>query len=127
MNLRRLLLVTAILFASNGVVALTRPAVQLSFYGVIADPGVEYMARWAGLGSLVLGLLSLAARKVTDRKAQRAIVISLMIYFAAGAGISLLGTLSGLMSTMGWLLVVVYLLFAIAYSSLLVREFGRLE
>ena len=117
-----LLLLTAVLYLCNAAITLTAPSVQLSLYGVTAGPGGRYMAQWAGLGSLAVGLLALALRTVTERRAQRAATLALTVYFVVGAALSVLGTISGIMRASAWSLVAVQVLFAVAYGYPLTRR-----
>ena len=116
MKLKNLLVITALFFLINGILALLAPATQLLLYGVTLGQGEKYMGQWAGLGSIVIGLLAWFARNVAYYEAQRAIILTLLIYYVIGVVISVLGTISGVMSAMGWSLVLIYLLFAIGYA-----------
>ena len=122
MKLKNLFVITALFFLINAVVALLVPGTQLSLYGVTSGPGEKYMGQWAGLGSIAIGLLAWFARNVADPDAKRAIIITLLIYFVIGVVISVLGTISGVMSAMGWSLVIIYLLFAAGYAYFLFRK-----
>jgi hypothetical protein len=95
-----LLRVTAAIYVVSGVVAIVAPARQLALYGVAASPAASSMAQWAGLGSLVVGLLAWSAQPGTNRS----LLGTLLVYFAVAAGLSLAGTLSAIMSGAGWLL-----------------------
>lgn len=108
MKLRSLLVINAILLPSR----------VLSLYGVESDPAVQLMAQYAGLGSLVIALLAWFSRNVNDPKAKRAIVLAFLITYVTGTIVSLLGTLAGTMK-IGWAVVGLYLLFAMAYTYML--------
>ena len=116
MKLKALLTITALFFMINSAIAIMMPGIQLSLYGVIEDPGANYMAQWAGLGSAVVALTAWFARKFDDPEAQRKIIFTLMIYFILAFGISFLGTISGVMKAIGWSLVLICLFFAVGYS-----------
>jgi hypothetical protein len=121
MKLRTLFIITAAFFTINAPIALLSPATQLSLYGVTTGPGASYMAQWAGLGSVAIALTAWFARNLANSEARRGIVLTLMIYFLLGFVISVLGALSGVMSAMGWSLVVICLLFAIGYGYFLLK------
>ena len=116
MKLKTLFSITSVFFIINSAIAILMPQVQLSLYGVITNPGANYMAQWAGLGSVAVALIAWFARNFNVPKVQREIVLILLIYFILGFGISLLGTISGVMNAMGWSLAIVCLLFAISYA-----------
>lgn len=122
MRLKHLLMATAVFSLANALITLPIPAVQLSLYGVTDGAAVRYMAQWAGLGSLAVGLIALMSRSVADQHAQRAVGLALLAYCVVGAGLSVLGTLTAVMSPWGWSLVVLYLLFAAGYVTVLLRS-----
>lgn len=116
MKLKTLFTVTAVFFIINSAIAILIPEIQLSLYGVMEGAGANYMAQWAGLGSVVVALMAWFARKFDDLEAQSKIILTLMIYFILAFGVSLLGTISGIMNAIGWSLVVICLFFAVGYS-----------
>jgi UDP-N-acetylglucosamine:LPS N-acetylglucosamine transferase len=65
---------------------------------------------------LTLGLLSWLARNTADAIARRAIILAFLVFDAAGVIISLLGTLSRVMSPLGWQVVVIYLLLCLGFG-----------
>jgi tetrahydromethanopterin S-methyltransferase subunit C len=115
MKLKGLLMVNAVVFGASGLCALLFPEAVLSLYGVISGPEVMLMSQYAGMGSITIGLLAWLARNVKDVKAQRAIILSLLITYIIGVIVSVLGTISGLMK-IGWAVVGLYLVFASAYG-----------
>jgi hypothetical protein len=98
------------------------PQVQLSLYGVITSPGANYMAQWAGLGSIVVALIAWFTRKFDDQKVQHNIVLILLIYFIFGLYISVLGITSGIMNATGWFLASICLFFVISYAYFYLRR-----
>lgn len=116
MKLNTLFTITAVFFIINSAIAILIPGFQLSLYGVMEGSGVNYMAQWAGLGSIVVAFTAWFARKFDDPEAQRKIILTLMIYFILAFGISLIGTISGVMNAIGWFLALICLFFAIGYS-----------
>jgi tetrahydromethanopterin S-methyltransferase subunit C len=115
MKLKRLLMVSAVVFGASGMCALLFPGAVLSLYGVTSGPEVMLMSQYAGMGSITIGLLAWLARNVMDVQAQRAIILSFLITYIIGVIVSVLGTISGLMK-IGWAVVGLYLLFASAYG-----------
>jgi hypothetical protein len=116
MKFKVLLVITAIFFIINSVIALLTPATQLSLYAVTTGAGEKYMGQWGGLGSLTVALLAWFSRNISDYGARKAINLTMLFYFIVGLIISVTGTLSGVMSAMGWSLVAIYFVFTIAYS-----------
>jgi hypothetical protein len=121
MKIRTLFVITAIFFAINAPIALITPGTQLSLYGISPEPGANYMAQWAGLGSVVVALLAWFARDISDYQARRSIIVTLTVYFIIGSVISILGATSGLINLTGWILTIICLLFTVVYSYFLFK------
>ena len=115
MNLKNLMIVNAIVSGASGICAVLIPGPVLSLYGVTSGPTVTLMAQYAGLGSIVIGLVAWLTRNVKDSEAQRAIILTLLIANIIGVIISVLGTISGVMKV-GWPVVGVYLFFSLGYA-----------
>jgi cytosine/uracil/thiamine/allantoin permease len=101
MKLKNLLIINAVVLGGSGIGAVLVPAKVLSLYGVTLGPAVILMAQYAGLGSIAIGLVAWFARNVEDSRAQRAIILALLIAYVIGVIISVLGTISGVMKV-GW-------------------------
>ena len=124
MKLKTLFFITAIFFAINAPIAVVFPAVQLSLYGVSTGPAQNYMAQWAGLGSVVVALVAWFARNLAEGKARDSAALTLLIYFLFSFGISVSGIVSGVMSVIGWPLAGICLLFASGYGYFLLKKPG---
>jgi hypothetical protein len=116
MKLKTLLTINAVVILLYAVGALFIPATMLMMYGMTSGPGEQLMTRYFGASMLALGLLSWLARNATDAIARRAVILAFLVFDAAGVVISLLGTLSRVMSPLGWQVVVIYLLFCIGFG-----------
>jgi hypothetical protein len=121
MKLRSLLIVNAIILGCSGIWALLLPSSVLSLYGVESGPAVQLMARYAGLGSLVIALVAWFSRNVMDLKAQRAIILAFLITYVIAVIVSVIGTISGTMK-IGWAVVGLYLLFVLGYAYILLLK-----
>lgn len=124
MKLKTLLLVTAVFFTVNAPIALIFPGTQLSLYGIVAEPGVNYMAQWDGLGSVAIALMAWFARDIKKSEAEKVVLPTLMIYFILSFIVSVYGVMSGVMSLVGWLLAGICLLFAAGYGYFLLGKPG---
>ena len=113
--------VFALLFALGFLLV---PGYLLSAYGASADAELVQMARFFGSAMLGYALLTWFARNAEQSAARRAIVLSLGVSFGIGFIVALQGQLSGVVGTLGWLTVALYLFFALAYGYL---EFFRKE
>jgi hypothetical protein len=121
MKLKSLLIVNALVLGCSGIWAILLPSSVLSLYGVESGPAVQLMARYAGLGSLVIALVAWFSRNVTDLKAQRAIILAFLITYVIAVIVSVFGTISGTMK-IGWAVVGLYLLFALGYAYILLLK-----
>lgn len=121
MKLKNLLILNAIVLGLSGIFALVFPSGVLSFYGVESGAGVQLMAQYAGLGSMVIALVAWFSRDVKDQKAQLALSLAFLITYIIGTIISVLGTISGTMK-IGWMVVGLYLFFSLAYGYILFKK-----
>jgi hypothetical protein len=80
------------------------------------------MARYFGVELIAVGLLCWFARNVTDALARRAIILAVLISDVIGVIVSVQGTLSGVMSAVGWSAVGLYLLFALGFGYMLMKQ-----
>jgi hypothetical protein len=117
MKLSTLLVITAVVALIFGILFVLVPATVLSIYGVAQGPAEAMMAQYFGTSLIFAGLVAWLMRKVTDVSAQRAVVLGFLITDVLGVIISLIGTLSGTMNSVGWTVVVLYLLLAIGFAS----------
>jgi len=74
------------------------------------------MARYAGMGTFIMGLLAFFSRGVEDDKAKRAVTFTLLIANAVGVVISAVGMISGVIGATGWVVIGFYLFFVIGYA-----------
>jgi hypothetical protein len=123
MKLRTFLIINAVIMLCQGAYAMLLPVTVLSQYGVSNGPVESFMAQYAGLGTFVMGLLALFFRNITDHKAQRAVVLTLLSANVIGVIISVLGMISGVIGAMGWVVVVFYLFFVVCYAYFLFVKF----
>jgi hypothetical protein len=120
MKLKNLLIINAIIALIYGLGELLFPATMSAIYGVAYSPGVGLLSQYFGLTLIFMSLITWFARNITDSEAQRAIILALLISHTIGIIVSMMGTVSGLMSAVGWSAVVIYLLLALGYVYFLV-------
>ncbi len=121
-RLRNLLIVHAIVVLVLAAGLLLAPKTILNLFGLTAGTAVKPSASMNLLGQLlgaaliVPGLLSWFAGTM-EEGAQRWVAISLLIFNAVGFGVSFfVGMLPKVMSPAGWILVVLFLLFAVGFA-----------
>jgi len=98
------------------------PSLLLSTYGVTQDPSSILMGRYFGVALIAIGLVCWFARVVTDTTARRAIVLGLLISNIIGVIVSVQGTLSGVMNSVGWTAVGIYVLLTLGVASLAMKS-----
>ena len=116
MKLRNLLVVNAIVALVYGIGFVLAPATVLSLYGMTQGTSEALAGQYFGVALIAIGLLTWFTRNVADSEAQRAIILALLISDVVGVIVSILGTVSGVMSAVGWSAVGIYLLLALGYA-----------
>ena len=116
MKLRVLLIINAVVILLYAVGALFVPATMLMMYGMTPGVGEQLMTRFFGVSMLALGLLSWLVRNNLDASVRRAIIPAFLVSHSAGVVVSLLGTLSAVMSPLGWQVVAIYLLLCLGFG-----------
>ena len=119
MRLRNLLIVHAIVMLVLAAGLLLAPGTILSLFGLSVGTTVKFnasinlMAQLLGATLIVPGLLSWFAVGMEEDGARRSVAMSLLVFNAVGFGVSFfVGILPKVMSIAGWILVVLFLLFA---------------
>ena len=115
MKLKTFLILNAVVGAGSGLTAILLGEKVLSMYGVDPNPSALLMGQYSALGTLAMALMAWFVRNVEDLKAQRGIILAFLITNGLGVIISLSGILSGVMKN-GWIVVGIYLIFAIGYA-----------
>jgi hypothetical protein len=115
MKLNTLLTINAVVILVYAVGALFVPATMLMMYGMTSGPGEQLMTRYFGASMLALGLLSWLVRNATDAIARRAIILAFLVFDAAGVVVSAQGTLSAVMSPLGWQVVAIFLVLLLGF------------
>jgi hypothetical protein len=116
MKLRNLLVVNAIIALAYGISFVLVPVTVLSIYGMTQGTSEALVGQYFGLSLIAIGLITWLARGVTDSESQRAIILALLISDVIGVIVSVLGTVSGVMSAVGWSAAGIYLFLALGYA-----------
>jgi len=91
------------------------PAFMASTYGLGTSASEILLSRFFGVELLVLGLIVWLAKDLTGDSV-RPIITGNLIGNAVGTIIALMGTLSGVMNSVGWSAVAVYFLLALGFA-----------
>jgi hypothetical protein len=116
MKLNTLLSINSVLILIYSVGALFIPNTMLTMYGMTHGASEQLMTRYFGASLLTLGLMSWLMRNSRDTNVQRAIILAFLVFDAAGMFVSLLGTISAVMSPLGWQVVTIFLLLGICFG-----------
>ena len=118
MNYRIMFLINAPIAALLGLVFLVIPDRVLGQFGVDGYASTKLAAQFFGTAMLALGVLLWFAKDVTEENLQKGMAIALMVGAAAGLMITAVGTTSNILRSNGWIAMLVYLLFGLAYAYL---------
>jgi hypothetical protein len=123
LKLRNLLIVHAIVMLVLAAGLLLAPKTILGLFGltvgtaVKANSGFNLVAQILGAALIVPGLVSWFAAAMPDAGSRRSVAISLFVFNLVGFGVSLfVGMLPKAMIAAGWILVVLFLLFAVGLA-----------
>jgi uncharacterized membrane protein len=118
MNYRLMFLIHALIAVLLGLGFLAVPNRVLDQFGIDGYAATKLASQFIGTALLALGLLLWFAKDVTEENLQKGMAIALLVGAAAGLVITLVGTTSGILRSHGWIAMVVYLLFGLAYAYL---------
>jgi hypothetical protein len=122
MTFRTLLIIKAVVCLVFGVTLLLAPGLLLRLLGADLNDGGTFTAREYGAALIGTLLLTWFAKDVKAVDARGAILLDLLVYDAIGVVVTFLVVLSGVLNTLGWAIVVVYLFFAVGSAYLLLKE-----
>jgi hypothetical protein len=112
MKLSSFLIVKAIISLVFGIGFIVIPATVWSIYGVTLDPVGILMTRFIAACLIGIGLICWITRNA-ELTLLKGITLSLFIGDTIGFIVALSGQLSGLMNTLGWIVVAIWLLLAL--------------
>jgi hypothetical protein len=116
MKLANLFAVNAVIAGLFGLAFVFAPARLLAQYGLAVDAGFALVAQLFGAALIGYAILTWQARPAADSDARRAIVLALFISDAVAFVLSLMAQLKGLVTSLGWSTVAIYLLLAIGFA-----------
>lgn len=116
MKLRTILMLNGIVASAYGISFLLVPSTVLSIYGMTQGSSEQLAGQYFGVALVAIGLITWLAKDITDVSTQRALILGLLISDIAGVIVSVLGTLSDVMSAVGWSAVAIYVFFGLGYG-----------
>jgi hypothetical protein len=116
MKLRTLMLIKAAVCLVLGVFILVAPKFLYGLFGITLE-GASILPAWEYGASLIGNfMLTWFARFASESKGRRAIIKAMTFYNALGFVAMLIAVLSGWTNWLGWLVVALYLFFAVSFG-----------
>ena len=117
MKLKTLFILHSIVALVNGGGCILAPEGYPGLFGIsVTSPDARLMTQLFGAGLLTYCCVAWLARDSDDSAARRAIVLGFFITLTIGFILSLVGKLSGVGGALAWLVVGLYLVFALGYG-----------
>lgn len=122
MKLKTLLLIKAAVCLCIGIPVLFVTDFTYSIFGATLAAGGIFAAREYGASMMGNLMLTWFARNAQKSDARWAIILALFIYDAVGFVITLIAVISGALNPLGWLIVALYLFFALGFGYFLLQK-----
>ena len=116
MKLSHVLTLAAVLSGIFGLAFVFVPVQLLSYYGSTAGEPLELIGRFFGSALIGLAVMAWWARNAADSDARKALVLGFFVANSVGFIVALTGQLRGLVNTLGWSTVVIYLIMALGFA-----------
>jgi hypothetical protein len=116
MKLSKLLVVNAIVSGVFGIALVLIPWEVFKFYGIQADPAINYVGQLYGAALLGFAVLSWSARNAGPSESRKAIVLAFFIGDSIGFVVALIARFGGVVNALGWSSVALYLLLALSFG-----------
>jgi hypothetical protein len=116
MKLGNLFVVNAVIAGLFGLAFVFAPAQLLAQYGLAIDAGFGLVAQLFGAALIGYAILTWLVRKAGDSEARRAIVLALVISDGVAFVLALIAQLKGMVNSLGWSTVAIYLLLALGFA-----------
>jgi hypothetical protein len=117
MNTRTVLIASAVVACVFALGLLLMPAFMGNLYGLGTSPAQDLLGRFFGTGLLGIGLINWFAKDM-DYATLRPIILGNLVADAVGLIVSLMAAVGGVTNSVGWLSVVLYLVFTLGYGYL---------
>jgi hypothetical protein len=122
MKLKTLLIIKAVVCLCFGIPILLVPDFIYSIFGATLAAGGVFAAREYGASLIGNLMLTWFARRSQESDARWAMILALCVYDAIGVVVTLIAILSGVLNPLAWMLVVIYLFFALGFGYFLIPK-----
>lgn len=116
MDVRKFLGLTGVLAILGGLPFLLIPEQANALFGLVTDDAGTLITRYFGGSFMSFGILIWFVRDAIDADEHRTIFVPMMICGFLGAGVGLIGQLSGLANAWGWLPVVLFSVIGLGFG-----------
>ena len=116
MKVKTLFIITAFLGLITGIGFLFLSGFLLRTYGITSNPGAILLCRFFGGAILGQAIIAWAASHAPDSPLKQACLMCFLVNFSIGTVITLVGLLSGILSSIAWSGVVIFLLLTLAFA-----------
>jgi len=116
MKLSTLMVINTVISAVFGIAFVLIPWQVLSLYGVQPNPALNFVGQLFGVSLVTFAVLTWSARNADDSNARKAIVIAFLIGDGIGFIVALIAQLGGVVNTLGWSTVAIYLFLALGFG-----------
>lgn len=119
MTYRIVFVLNAIVSFLFGVAFLFVSSRALKQFGVDDYASTKLMAQFFGTAMLAMGIVLWFAKDIAEPAVQRGVSIALLVGAAAGMIVTIMGTVAHTVREFGWVMMMVYGLFALGYAYLI--------
>lgn len=119
MSYKIMFILNAFVSTLFGIWFLAMPNMALKQFGVDEYASTELTLRFFGTALLTVGLLAYFVRNVADADTQRGLAWGFFLGTLTGLVVSIIGTFTGVIRILGWLAIVIYVLFGLGYGFML--------
>ncbi|MDH5605865.1 MAG: hypothetical protein OEY93_03160 [Anaerolineae bacterium] len=116
MNLKTTFTINAIVTVLFGLGFILMPGTLTGMYGVTLSEAGLYVGSLLGATFVGMAVMSWMAKDASESEARRSIVLGLFVGDGIAFILALLGQLNGVVNSLGWLTVALYLFFAVLFG-----------
>lgn len=122
MSLKTVFILNTIIAGFFALVCLFIPATMLFWYGVEFNDATLLMTSFFGVGLLAIALITFFLRNSEFSSDIKFVVLALLLSNIVGVIVAIWGQVSNIVNTLGWLTVIIYGFFTIAYLSIYLKK-----
>jgi hypothetical protein len=121
MKFKTMMIIKAVVCLGFGLALLFLPDFLYGIFGASLNDGGRFAAREYAAAMFGILMITWFGRNALESDLRRAVILGLTLYDGIGVVISVIAVLAGVMSALGWLVVVLYLFLAVGFGYFLVK------